>query len=507
MKKLLSFLLAASLVFSLSSCGPKLLAGSPDGTSNFYVILLIILCVALVIALIIVLSKYLKTNNAYSEIVRRVISADQYLKGKEAEAENLIKSAKDEGAKYCKEITDAAEKYSSDRRAEADSVLSSAHKEANEILAECSSLTEKRSDLQKEITDLNQEMETLKCKVFLNSVQIDQFENLRSDEIKNQLTMLRGRQDELIKSGKALSVTSFDDKRTVESQKKQILRCFNAECGSILDNVTVKNIDASRAKIQRSFETINRIFSVDGVAITQKFLSTKFDELSLIYAYIVKEEEEREQRRAIREQMVEEEKVRRELERAKLQIEKEETQFSNEVNKLMQYLQHSKDEIERKLYLDKINELQDKLRALESDKENIIERENNTRAGFVYIISNIGSFGEDVFKIGMTRRLEPMDRIAELSSASVPFPFDVHAMIFSDDAPGLEAILHKYFDSYRVNRVNQKKEFFHIDLEEIKKVVLENHNATVKFVDIPDALEYRETLRINEAEDSQQPTE
>ena len=211
---------------------------------------------------------------------------------------------------------------------------------------------------------------------------------------------------------------------------------------------------------------------------------------------MVHEEEEREQRKAIREQMVEEEKVRREIEREKQKIEKEENQFNNEVKKLMQYMQNSRDEAERSLYIDKINELQEKLKALEADKENVLQREQNTRAGFVYIISNIGSFGEQVFKIGMTRRLEPMDRISELSSASVPFPFDVHALIFSDDAPGLEAILHRHFDAKRVNKVNPRKEFFRVDLEEIKQVVTKNHNATVKFVDIPDALEYRETLKI-----------
>ncbi len=98
----------------------------------------------------------------------------------------------------------------------------------------------------------------------------------------------------------------------------------------------------------------------------------------------------------------------------------------------------------------------------------------------------------------MTRRLEPMDHIAELSSASVPFPFDVHALIFSDDAPRLETILHQHFNEQRVNKVNPRKEFFRVDLDKIKKVVLENHNATVKFVDIPDATEYRETLKLSE---------
>lgn len=197
--------------------------------------------------------------------------------------------------------------------------------------------------------------------------------------------------------------------------------------------------------------------------------------------------------------MVEEEKVRREIEREKQKIEKEENQFNNEVKKLMGYMQKAKDDVEKQLYIDKIQELEDKLKALASDKENVLQREQNTRAGFVYIISNIGSFGESVYKIGMTRRLDPMDRINELSSASVPFPFDVHAMIFSEDAPALETLLHHHFQKNQVNKVNARKEFFRVNLDEIKKLVLENHNATVKFVDIPDALEYRETLKMEEA--------
>lgn len=193
---------------------------------------------------------------------------------------------------------------------------------------------------------------------------------------------------------------------------------------------------------------------------------------------------------------MEEDKVRREIEREKQKIEKEVAQFTNEVSKLMGYMQKAKDDVEKQLYLEKIKELENKLAALSKDKENVLQREQNTRAGFVYIISNIGSFGENIYKIGMTRRLEPMDRINELSSASVPFPFDVHAMIFSDDAPALETLLHKTFQEYQVNKVNPRKEFFHVNLEEIKKIVLANHNATVQFVNIPDATEYRETLRL-----------
>ena len=150
-------------------------------------------------------------------------------------------------------------------------------------------------------------------------------------------------------------------------------------------------------------------------------------------------------------------------------------------------------------YIDKIKELEDKLKLVEKDKANVLEREQNTRAGYVYIISNIGSFGENVYKIGMTRRLEPLDRVKELGDASVPFEFDVHAMIFSEDAPTLETTLHNTFKANQVNKVNPRKEFFRVSLPEIEKVVKENHNATVTFTQVAKAEQYRESLRLAEA--------
>lgn len=132
-------------------------------------------------------------------------------------------------------------------------------------------------------------------------------------------------------------------------------------------------------------------------------------------------------------------------------------------------------------------------------KENVLQRELNTRAGYVYIISNIGSFGKDIYKIGMTRRLEPMDRVKELGSASVPFEFDVHAMIFSEDAPKLENQLHHHFKEFEVNKVNPRKEFFKVSLREIEKVVLENYNGTVTFTEIAKAEQYRRSLALSKS--------
>lgn len=436
-------------------------------------IIMILFFVVFPVLLIYLAIKYSKLKKSYAEVKEKadkIAEADAYNHQKHLEADTYYAEKHRDGLDYYeKKVKNADERYTK--------------------------LESKIADLNKEQDRLKNVLNDLDLKVLVGSVKIDAYENMKSDEVKNKLMLLRNSQDDLVKSGEALIVTTDAAKRIADSQKRQILRCFNAETDSIIQSVTVKNVDTSRSKIQRSFDAINKMFAVDGVQLAPAFLESKFEELSLVYAYMVKEDEEREQRKAIREQMVEEEKVRREIEKEKQKIEKEESQFTNEVNKLMAYMQKAKDDVEKQLYIDKIKDLEEKLKAVQADKDNVLQREQNTRAGFVYIISNIGSFGERVFKIGMTRRLEPMDRIAELSSASVPFPFDVHALIFSEDAPGLETVLHQHFDTARVNKINPRKEFFRVDLDEIKQVVLEHHNATVKFVDIPDAMEYRETLK------------
>ena len=136
------------------------------------------------------------------------------------------------------------------------------------------------------------------------------------------------------------------------------------------------------------------------------------------------------------------------------------------------------------------NQINDTVTAI----ENVDYREANRRAGYVYIISNIGAFGENVYKIGMTRRLDPYERIYELGDASVPFDFDVHALIFTEDAPGLENALHNAFESKKLNKINSRREFFAVTLDEIKAEVRKNFDKTVEWVDVPEADQYRQSL-------------
>ena len=350
------------------------------------------------------------------------------------------------------------------------------------------------SKVKKELKNKKEEIENLEPLVTVVNIDTKGIDLATSQELKNILSKYKLEEAELVKNNTAADVLIYDDKKFITTQIRQILRSFNAECDLAISNVTLKNIDTMRNKILRSYEALNKIYKSDSVQITKTFLENKLQQLITAHSYQEKLEDEREQKKLIQEQLKEEEKVRREIEREKAKIEKDETQFKNEISKLMKYLQKTDNEVEKNLYIDKIKECEEKLSELETVKSDVLNREKNTRAGFVYIISNIGSFGENIFKIGMTRRLEPMDRIKELSSASVPFEFDVHALIFSDDAPTLESILHNTFRDYEVNKVNHRKEFFSIPLEKIEKVVTEHHNATVQWTYDAAAEEYRESL-------------
>jgi hypothetical protein len=224
----------------------------------------------------------------------------------------------------------------------------------------------------------------------------------------------------------------------------------------------------------------------------------KLEELRLAYEYKEKLHKEKEEQKALREQMKEEERARREAEKAQSEAEKEEKRYAEALEKARKELA-SKSDSEREIYSSKIRDLEEQLRQAMENKERAKSMAEQTRKGHVYIISNIGSFGEHVYKIGMTRRLDPLDRIWELSDASVPFDFDIHALIQSDDAPGLERKLHETFANNRVNRVNEKKEFFRVTLTEISEACKQHHNLHFRLTLIAEAKEYRQTAAMMSA--------
>ncbi len=349
----------------------------------------------------------------------------------------------------------------------------------------------------KEFDDVKSELKVLNNETIEKYYIFSDFESLTSQDCQNQLSILKVKEKELRNvDGDILVLEKGEKKKTAERCIRQILRNFNSECDNLIMNIKVKNIDLIRSRIQKSYETLNQLYSVDGISLTDKILALKLEQATLLYTYELKYQQEKDIQQAVKEQMIEEAKAEREIQEQKKKIEKDLQQHLGEVNRLMKYMQKTQIDAEKQLYLDKIKELEEKIKLLESDKETVLEREANAKAGFVYIISNIGSFGENIYKIGMARRLEPMDRVKELSSASVPFEFDVHAMIFSSDAPDLENMLHHHFADRAVNKVNPRKEFYHVDIDEIEQVVKENYNDTVQFTKIPVAYEYRQSLEL-----------
>lgn len=266
----------------------------------------------------------------------------------------------------------------------------------------------------------------------------------------------------------------------MKNTDKLLLRAFNNECDNIIMNVKYSTIANCESKIRKSYEQLNKFVKSHECSITEEYLNLKLEELKLRCDYIRIKQMEREEQQRIREQMKEEERVRKELEAEEKKVEKEEQHFMNELNKLQKRMAKENEENQAKL-LKQIEELQSKLSEISEVKADLMNRRMNNKAGYVYIISNKGSLGENVYKIGTTRRLDPQIRIDELSNASVPFKYDINAMIFTDDAFELENNLHKIFDDKRVNKVNKHKEFFNVTIDEIEKAVKENFNETVEF--------------------------
>ena len=288
-----------------------------------------------------------------------------------------------------------------------------------------------------------------------------------------------------------------EGKRMTNQYNKLMLLAFNGECDSLIAKVKWNNAEKTRERMVKAFENINKLGTTQQSSITKEYLGLKLQELSLTYEYARKKQEEKEEQQRIREQMREEEKALRELERAQREAEDEERRYQKALDKARQDLGGASG-VNVDMLNEQIRQLEEKLAAARVQKERAISMAQLTKVGHIYVISNRGSFGEDVYKIGMTRRLDPLDRIRELGDASVPFQFDVHAIIYSENAPQLEYELHRRFDSRRLNRINTKKEFFKVTLDEIEQFVNEHTNASIEFTKLAEAREYRETLAMLE---------
>jgi len=372
---------------------------------------------------------------------------------------------------------------------------------------------EKRKALNQQIADLNQTISlkqqsilTLDDEILLQSFGFYQpkYDLASSELYKARLDRVRAQQGEMIKSGAAVhSSTSWtvnnsakEGARMIKDYVKLILRSFNNECDASMVNVKFNNVASIEKKIRAAFDALNKLGATMTISISQQYLSLKMQELYLVYEYEGKKQEEKEEQPRIREQMREEAKLLKEIEDAKLKLEKEEKHFVRALSTIDEQLQRATTDTERKVLIDEKAKIELKLGEVTQSMLTVKKREQNTRAGYVYVISNIGSFGEHVYKIGVTRRLDPQERVDELGDASVPFEFDVHAMIFSEDAPALENALHRAFEIHRLNMINRRREFFHVSLDQIEHVVKTNFSKPVEFIRVAQAAQYRKSLAL-----------
>lgn len=273
-----------------------------------------------------------------------------------------------------------------------------------------------------------------------------------------------------------------------------VTEAFNCKVESSLQKLKSTNVGIITAEIKNSYDIVNLNASTLGVSISKDFLNLRIKEAKLGTVIHQIRERQKEEQKALREEMREEERANRERERLAKEAERDEL-VKQEMLRAAQEAASNASEAERAIHQERVRQLEAEVDAAKA-KTQRMSMAQMTRVGHVYVISNIGSFGEGVLKIGMTRRLAPQDRIDELGSASVPFGFDVHALVMSEDAPKLENDLHTYFAAHRVNKVNLRKEFFEVEVSKVKKF-FEERGVNAKFTITAEAQQFKESQRIN----------
>lgn len=320
-----------------------------------------------------------------------------------------------------------------------------------------------------------------------------------------ELERVRTLQKEAIKNDKAAycpggwSVDGSAKKgdQMVKEQKKLMLRAFIGEADAAVAKVRYDNATAMQKRIQTAFETINKLGASKKVCITEGFLDLKLQELALVHEQQEKKQEQREEERRIREEQREAEKAEREIAQAQAQAEKDAEREEAALAKAQAELAAAGEAQVGRLH-GIVDKLEARLAEALDRKARAMARAQFTRSGHVYVISNIGTYGPDVFKIGMTRRLDPYERIRELGDSSVPYFYDVHAIIYAENAPGLENAIHRELADRRINLVNMRREFFRVTLDDVRAVVAKHHGL-VTFVLDPEAEEYRKSEALRAA--------
>lgn len=369
------------------------------------------------------------------------------------------------------------------------------------------------SELESKRRDLNDNLNEIQTTLALYSpiydfIKVGYFEEPEylfevSERYKIEIKAVRDKQKYLIVKDVAITIpdtyaliedTQFA-KKIMEGQVRLMLKAFNIECDQLIGYVKPSTYPKTLERIEKLANELEKNTVSLSAGFTKEYLKLKFQECTLYYQFKLKEEREQEEQQRIKEQMREEQKAIQEYERAVAKAQKEEQLFHDALEVARAELAASADKEKSKLE-NKVRQLEQLLLEAQEKEKRAKSMAEQTKRGHVYVISNIGSFGEEVYKIGLTRRLDPLDRIRELGDASVPFPFDVHAMIFSEDAPALEAGLHREFTKNRVNQINYRKEFFNLTLDDIMNKAIKIFGKDMDFKMTALAEEYKESRRL-----------
>lgn len=424
-----------------------------------------------------------------------------FLKKKEFDE---IKQLKSQLERY-KPITDIEAEVESQKRILDQIIISknndikTKEREFNTLNSNYQSALETYKNLRKEVSVFESKLDLIEFGIYEPIYDFEKSDHYREEQdkiIRVQKEMITADTAAICNTNWTVEGSEAKGRAIVKVYKKLMLRAFNGECDVLISKVKWNNINQMKERMLKLFNAINKLGEGFQVYLSNQYLNLKQKELILEYEYQAKRQQEKEEMRAIQEELREEEKAKREFEQAQKEAEKEEATYLKALDKARKEYEASTGEKHDKLQA-QIEKLEQELKETQEKKERALSMAQQTKRGHVYVISNIGSFGENVYKIGMTRRLEPVDRIKELGDASVPFQFDIHAMIYSDEAPTLENELHKAFTNKKVNMLNYRKEFFNVTLDEIENKVKEI-GLDAEFSRLPEAMEYRETLAILE---------
>ncbi|EHA6959103.1 DUF4041 domain-containing protein [Vibrio parahaemolyticus] len=469
------------------------------------------------ISLLVVLLTYIVTKRSADKKVGQYKSIDEALTKAKEEHERLKKANESlqQATEIAKQALSKINAETADLQAlkgQDDSLKISILEQQQSLDAAQNTLNELHANIEKGELELNELMGGIDLYSRLDEYtahghfEMPQYLYETSTRYSEEIKDIRQQQKDMIKAKTAVTfpettVISNDkslNKKILNGQVKLMLTAFNIECDMLIGKVspssfgrTLERIEKLANNLEKSAATLECGFDID-------YIELKFEECKLQYQYTLKKQEEIAEQKLIKEQIREEQRAIKEFEKAIAEAEKEEKMYRNLLDKAQQELAQANEQ-ERSEMEQRIAILEQQLAEAEAKEERAKSMAEQTRKGHVYVISNIGSFGEDVYKIGLTRRLEPMDRVKELGDASVPFPFDVHAMIYTDDAPALETALHREFHSQRVNAVNLRKEFFSVDLEEIKDAVEKIAGVDAEFKMTALAEDYYESLRLSDA--------